>query len=45
MCEECKTLQEKITHYREFLNTFDPLTNERLKQLVADLERRKETMH
>jgi hypothetical protein len=45
MCEECETLQEKITRYRRFLDRFDPLTDERMKQLIADLERRKEKMH
>ena len=46
MCEECEKLQGKITRYRQFLKQrFDPLTEERMKQLVADLERRKKAMH
>jgi len=46
MCEECEKVQRKITRYRQFLKQrFDPLTEERMKQLVADLERRKKAMH
>jgi hypothetical protein len=46
MCEECEKLQGKITHYRQFLKQrFDPLTEERMKQVIADLERRKKVMH
>jgi hypothetical protein len=46
MCEECEKLREKITHYRQFLKQrFDPLTEERMKQVIADLERRKKAMH
>ena len=46
MCEECEKLQGKITHYCQLQKQrFDPLTEERMKQLVADLERRKKAMH
>ena len=46
MCEECEKLQGKITHYRQFLKQkFDPLTEKRMKQLIADLERCKKAMH
>jgi hypothetical protein len=46
MCDECDKLAEKISHYRLFLNNrFDPLTEERIKALIAELERQKETMH
>jgi hypothetical protein len=46
MCEECEKLRGKITHYRRLLKQrFDPLTEERMKQVIADLERRKKAMH
>jgi hypothetical protein len=41
MCEQCE-----ILHYRGFLQQrFDPLTEQRIKELIADLEQRKATMH
>jgi hypothetical protein len=46
MCDQCDKLQEKISHYRVFLTKgFDPLTHQRIEALIADLERRKETIH
>ena len=47
MCEECEKLQGKITHnYCQLQKQrFDPLTEERMKQVIADLERRKKAMH
>jgi hypothetical protein len=46
MCEQCDRLEEKISHYRAFLNQrFDPLTEERIKSLIVDLERQRQTMH
>jgi len=46
MCDQCDKLQEKISHYRVFLTKgFDPLTQERIEALIADLQRQKETMH
>jgi hypothetical protein len=46
MCDQCDKLEERISHYRLFLNQrFDPLTEERIRALIADLERQKETMH
>ena len=46
MCDQCDKLKEKISHYRVLLNQqFDPLTEQRLKSLITDLERQKETMH
>ena len=45
MCDQCDKLEEKISHYRLFLNQrFDPLTEDRTRALIADLERQKETM-
>jgi hypothetical protein len=46
MCEECEKLQGKITHYCQLQKQkFDRLTEERMKQAIADLERRKKAMH
>jgi hypothetical protein len=46
MCDQCDKLKEKIVHHRLFLNQrFDALTEERIKALIADLERQKEAMH
>jgi hypothetical protein len=46
MCGQWDKLEEKISHYRLFLaNRFDPLTEERIKALIAELKRQKETMH
>ena len=46
MCDQCNKLKEKIAHYRVFLNQrFDTLTEERIKALIADLERQKEAVH
>jgi hypothetical protein len=46
MCEQCVELETKITHYRTFLRQgFDPLTEHRIKELIADLERQKHFMH
>jgi hypothetical protein len=46
MCEACQKLQDAISHYREFLKQrFDPLTEERIKTVVAELERRKAALH
>jgi hypothetical protein len=39
MCDQCN-------HLREFLKQrFDPLTEERIKAMIADLEQRKGAMH
>jgi hypothetical protein len=46
MCEQCQNLQKQIIHYRQFLKQrFDPLTEERIKAMIAELEQRKEAMH
>jgi hypothetical protein len=46
MCSECSELDEKISHYREFQKQrFDPLTEERIKSLIAELEQRKASIH
>jgi hypothetical protein len=37
---------EQILHYREILmQHFDPLTEQRIKDTIESLERRKEAMH
>jgi hypothetical protein len=46
MCEQCQNLQTQIIHYRQFLKQrFDPLTEERIKAMIAELEQRIEAMH
>lgn len=46
MCDECRKLQDAISHYRRFLKQrFDPLTEERIKTVIADLECRKSVLH
>jgi hypothetical protein len=46
MCDQCDKLEEKISHYRLFLTRgFDPLTEERIRALIANLEQQKERMH
>jgi hypothetical protein len=46
VCDECQKLQDAISHYRQFLKQrFDPLTEKRIKIVIADLERRKSALH
>jgi hypothetical protein len=46
MCEECDRLEVTIQHYRKFVaQGFDPLTVERINELIAELEHRKDKMH
>jgi hypothetical protein len=46
MCKKCKELDEKIAHFRQFtFAALDPLTIDRIKDLVADLQRERDTMH
>jgi hypothetical protein len=46
MCERCEQLEAKIQRYRSFIaQGLDDLTVERIKELIKELERRKEAMH
>ena len=46
MCKKCKELDEKIAHFRQFtFAALDPLTIDRIKGLVADLQRERDTLH
>jgi hypothetical protein len=46
MCGQCSKIQEQILHYRGFLKQpFDPLTEQRIKEAIKELEQRKEDMH
>ena len=46
MCEKCKELDEKIAHYSRFAAVaFDPLTTERVKRFIDDLQRIRDAMH
>jgi hypothetical protein len=40
MCEKCKELDETISHYRRLAAfPFDPLTEERITGVIADLRK------
>jgi hypothetical protein len=42
MCETCEQLAKKIAHYREIVEqAFDPLTTQRIWDLIRELEQRK----
>jgi len=46
MCEQCKNLQKQIDQFRRLLqHRFDPLTEERLKAALAEMETRKVDLH
>ena len=46
MCEQCDDLQKRIDHYNRFLTQrFDPLTEERMRAAMAELEKRKAELH
>jgi hypothetical protein len=46
MCHECDDIDRQISHYRTFLKqSFDVLTLERIKELVADLQRDRDAKH
>jgi hypothetical protein len=47
MCNKCAELDKKIAHFRRFVTgyLFDPLTDERIKGLIRDLERQKQALH
>jgi hypothetical protein len=42
MCEVCTKIDDQIRHYGTFLKQrFDALTEERIKETIQELERRK----
>jgi hypothetical protein len=46
MCDQCQQLETRIQGYRGFVKAgFDALTIERIKELIEELQRRKEAMH
>jgi hypothetical protein len=46
MCVQCQQLEISIQRYRGFVKAgFDALTIERIKELIEELQRRKEAMH
>jgi hypothetical protein len=47
MCDKCQQLESTIQHYRRLLSHFfdDPVTVERVNNLIRDLQQRKEAMH
>jgi hypothetical protein len=39
MCDQCQRIQKQISRYRGFLNQrFDVITEERIRELIADLQ-------
>ena len=46
MCEKCVELDEKIERYRRItLSIVDPVTIDRAKELIADMEAQKIALH
>jgi hypothetical protein len=46
MCEQCDKLQREIDRYHRLMSQlFDPLTKERFKVAVTELEERKAKLH
>ena len=46
MSERCDELQKQIDKYSQFLQQgFDPLTEERIKAAIAELEERKAALY
>ena len=46
MCEQCNEFQTQIDKYHRFLKQrYDPLTEERMKAAVVELEQRKANLH
>jgi hypothetical protein len=46
MCEQCKNLQKQIDQFNRVLqHQLDPLTEQRLKAAVAEMEKRKAELH
>jgi hypothetical protein len=45
MCEKCNRLETTIQRYREFAQSLDPLTVERINALILELQQRRKAMH
>jgi hypothetical protein len=46
MCDKCVELDEKIERYRRVSSSInDQLTIDRIKELIADLQAQKATLH
>ena len=46
MCDQCQQLDTRIQRYRGFVKAgLGDLTIERIKELIEELQRRKEAMH
>jgi hypothetical protein len=46
MCDKCQQLETNIQRYRGLVAMcLDPLTIERVNELIRELEQRKEAMH
>jgi hypothetical protein len=46
MCDECVKLDQKIEHYKRMIARIsDPLTTERVWQLIEDIQAQKAALH
>ena len=46
MCDKCQQLETDIKRYRKFVaQGLDPLTVERINELIQELQQRKGAMH
>jgi hypothetical protein len=46
MCDKCVEINKKIEHYRRLVALItDQLTNERVAELIADMEAQKASFH
>ncbi len=46
MCEQCEQLETAIRRYRKFVaQGLDPLTIERINELIRELEQRRQILH
>jgi hypothetical protein len=46
MCDKCIEIGQTIEHYQSLAaRLLDPLTNERIAELIADLEKQRAALH
>jgi hypothetical protein len=46
MCDQCRDLDKKLLRYSEFLRQgLDPLTSERIKEAIKEMEKHKAALH
>jgi hypothetical protein len=46
MCDKCLNIDDAISKFREVIrHGFDPLTTDRIKEAIAEMEQRKIMLH